>query len=124
MVNTESKGLLLASFKMTQIVLKSKRPYTELESVVLPCLKVAADMIHGGKEVVKKVVKYCPPFLLCFAFFRLFVPAGFARLSIVFTSAVYRCQLLGYVEFWQRMNGSHDLTVQFELPLYIFFRCC
>ena len=69
-------------------------------------------------------VKYCPPFLLCFAFFRLFVPAGFARLSIVFTSAVYRCQLLGYVEFWQRMNGSHDLTVQFELPLYIFFRCC
>ena len=57
MVNTESKGLLLASFKMTHVVLKSKRPYTELEPVVLPRLKVAADMIHGGKEAVKKVSK-------------------------------------------------------------------
>ena len=42
---------------MTHIVLKSKRPYTELESVVLPCLKVAADLIYGGKEAVKKVSK-------------------------------------------------------------------
>ena len=57
MVNTESKDLLLASFKMTHIVLKSKRPYTELESVVLPCVKVAAELIHGGKEAVKKVSK-------------------------------------------------------------------
>ena len=42
---------------MTHVVLKSKRPYTELESVVLPCLKVAADLIHGGKKAVKKVSK-------------------------------------------------------------------
>ncbi|XP_076061598.1 zinc finger BED domain-containing protein 5-like [Oratosquilla oratoria] len=27
----------------------------ELENVVLPCLEVAADLIHGGKEAVKKM---------------------------------------------------------------------
>ena len=42
---------------MTHVVLKSKDPYTELEFVVLPYLKVAADLIHGGKEAVKKVSK-------------------------------------------------------------------
>ena len=47
MVNKESKEFLLALFKMTHVVLKSKRPYTELESVVLPCLK----------EAIKKVSK-------------------------------------------------------------------
>ena len=52
-----NKELLLASFKMNHVVLKSKRLYTELESVVLPCFKVAADLIHGGKEAVKKVSK-------------------------------------------------------------------
>ena len=57
MVNTESKDRLLASFKMTHVVLKSKRPYTELEFVELPCLKVAAELIHGGEEAVKKVSK-------------------------------------------------------------------
>ena len=57
MVNTESKDFLLGSFKMTHVVLKSKRPYSELEFVVLPCLKVAADLIYGNKEAVMKVSK-------------------------------------------------------------------
>ena len=65
MVNTERKDLLLVSFKMTHVVLKSKCSYTELESLVLPSLKVAADLIHGGKKAVKKVSKICliPKFL-------------------------------------------------------------
>ena len=57
MMNKESKDVLLASFMMAYIVLKSKRPYTELEAVILPCLKIAADLIHGGKEAVNKVSK-------------------------------------------------------------------
>ena len=58
MMNKESKDVLLASFMMAHVVLKSKRPYTELEAViVLPCLKIAADLIHGGKEAVDKVSK-------------------------------------------------------------------
>ncbi|XP_066965460.1 SCAN domain-containing protein 3-like [Macrobrachium rosenbergii] len=41
---------------MTHIVLqKKKKPFTELENVVLPCLEVAADLIPGGKDAVKKV---------------------------------------------------------------------
>ena len=31
--------LVLASLQMAQIVMKRKRPYTELESVVIPCLE-------------------------------------------------------------------------------------
>ncbi|XP_064085393.1 protein FAM200A-like [Macrobrachium nipponense] len=34
---------------------REKKPFTELENVVLPCLEVAADLIHGGKDAVKKV---------------------------------------------------------------------
>ena len=57
MMNKESKDVLLALFMMAHVVLKSKRPYTELEAVILPCLKIAADLIHGGKEAVDKVSK-------------------------------------------------------------------
>ena len=57
MMNKESKDVLLASFMVAHVVLKSKRPYTELEAVILPCLKIAADLIHGGKEAVDKVSK-------------------------------------------------------------------
>lgn len=52
---SDTKSLTLASLKMTHIILQKKKPFTELESVVLPCLQVAADLIHGGKEAVKKV---------------------------------------------------------------------
>nr|XP_045611637.1 SCAN domain-containing protein 3-like [Procambarus clarkii] len=34
--------------------LTEKKPFTELKNVVLPCLEVAADLIHGGKDAVKK----------------------------------------------------------------------
>ena len=46
---------MLASFKMAHVVLKI--PYTELEAVILPFLKIVADLIHGGKEAVDKVSK-------------------------------------------------------------------
>ena len=42
---------------MAHVVLKSKPPYAEPESVVLSWLKVAADLIHGFKEAVSKVSK-------------------------------------------------------------------
>ncbi|XP_069169547.1 protein FAM200C-like [Procambarus clarkii] len=51
----DMKALTLASLKITHTVLQKKKPFTELENVALPCLEVAADLIHGGKDVVKKV---------------------------------------------------------------------
>nr|XP_045596426.1 protein FAM200A-like [Procambarus clarkii] len=39
----------------THIVLHIKKPFTELENVVLSCLEVAADLIRGEKDAVKKV---------------------------------------------------------------------
>ena len=39
---------------MSHHMMKVKRPYTELERVVLPCLEIAADLIHGGKKAVDK----------------------------------------------------------------------
>ncbi|XP_069192912.1 protein FAM200A-like [Procambarus clarkii] len=50
------KALTLASLKMTHIVLQ-KKSFTELENVVLPCLEVAADLIHGEKDAVKNVTQ-------------------------------------------------------------------
>ena len=54
-VKSANKDLVLASLKMAHVVMKRKRPYTELESVVLPCLEIAADILHGGKKAVTKV---------------------------------------------------------------------
>ena len=42
---------------MAHVLLKTKQPYTGLETVVLPCLKIAADLIHGGKNSVAKVAQ-------------------------------------------------------------------
>ena len=50
-----SEKLTLASFQMTHVLLKTKRPYTELQTVVLPCLKIAEALIHGGRNSVAKV---------------------------------------------------------------------
>ena len=47
-----NKKLLLASLKMSHHMMKVKRPHTELERVVLPCLEIA-DLIHGRKAVDK-----------------------------------------------------------------------
>ena len=34
--------------------MKRKCPYIELESVALPCLEIAAEILHGGKKTVSK----------------------------------------------------------------------
>ena len=57
MSEQDSEKLSLASFQMAHVLLKTKRPYTELETVVLPCLKIAADVIHGGENSVAKVAQ-------------------------------------------------------------------
>ena len=54
-MKSANKDLVLASLKMAHVVMKRKHPYTELESVVLPCLEIAADILHGGKKAVTKV---------------------------------------------------------------------
>ena len=53
--STQEKNLLLASLKMSHHMMKVKRPYTELERVVLPCLEIAADLIYGGEKEVNKI---------------------------------------------------------------------
>jgi len=32
--------------------MQRKRPHTELESVVIPCLEITADILHGGKKLL------------------------------------------------------------------------
>ena len=49
-----NKDLVFAFPKIAQIVMKQKRPYIELESVVFPCLKIAADILHGEKKLLAK----------------------------------------------------------------------
>ena len=55
MAKERNSDLVLASLQMAHVVMKRKRPYTELESVVLPCLEIAADTLHEGKKPVSKV---------------------------------------------------------------------
>ena len=42
-----------------------KKPYSEAESVIEPCLKIVANLLHGGKQVVDKVeyTVYCCPMI-------------------------------------------------------------
>ena len=51
----QDKNLLLATLKMSHHMMKAKCPYTKLERVVLPCLKIAADLIHGGEKEGNKI---------------------------------------------------------------------
>ena len=53
--STQDKRLLLASLKMSHHIMKLKRPHKELERVVLSCLEIAADLIHGGEKEVNKI---------------------------------------------------------------------
>ena len=48
---------MLAFLKIAYIVVKRNRLYTELESVVLPCLEIAADILYREKKTVGKVRK-------------------------------------------------------------------
>lgn len=49
---TLSEKVLSASFKMSQLIAKSKRPHTIDEKLIKPCLLNAAEEILG--EEVKK----------------------------------------------------------------------
>jgi len=56
-VKEGNNDLVLASLKMAYILMQRKRLYTELKSVVLPCLEITADILHGGKKAVDKVTQ-------------------------------------------------------------------
>ena len=59
--STQDKNLLLTSLKMSHHMMEAKPPYTELERVVLPCLEIGADLIHGSEKELNKI-KYIPLF--------------------------------------------------------------
>ena len=40
---------------MAYVITKIKRSYTELASVVLPCLEIAAESLHRRKKAIAKV---------------------------------------------------------------------
>ena len=42
---------------MSLVLLQNKLPFTVLENTILPCLKIAARLLHGGKSAVEKVKK-------------------------------------------------------------------
>ena len=53
--STHKENVSLASLKMSHHMMTVKRPYKELECVVLPCLEIAGDLIHGGIRAVEKI---------------------------------------------------------------------
>ena len=55
MAKKKNNNLVLASLQMAHVIMKRKRPYTELESVVLQCLEIAADTLNGGEKAIAKV---------------------------------------------------------------------
>jgi len=50
--------LVLAFLKMARILTQRKRPYTELEFVVLRCIAITADLPRGGKKLLIKQDKF------------------------------------------------------------------
>jgi len=42
-----NNDLVLASLKMAHIFMQTKHVYTGLKSVVLPCLEITDDFLHG-----------------------------------------------------------------------------
>ena len=54
MAKEKNNDLVLGSLGMLHIVKKRKRPCTELESVVIPCLEIAAGTLHGRKSPSQK----------------------------------------------------------------------
>ena len=48
-------ALLLSSFEIAHVLMQQRKPYTEAESVIKPCLKIIANLLHGGKNALKKV---------------------------------------------------------------------
>ena len=50
-----NNDLVFACLQIAHVVMKRKRPYTELESVVFPCHEIAADTLHEGKKAMARV---------------------------------------------------------------------
>ena len=48
-------ALLLFSFQIAHVLMQQRKPYTEAKSVIKPCLKIAANFLHGGKNASEKV---------------------------------------------------------------------
>lgn len=51
----EEKSLLMTSMEIAHILMKYKKPFTLAETVILPCLEIAAQHLHGGKKPLDKV---------------------------------------------------------------------
>ena len=49
------KPLVIASLKMTHVILREKRSYMDMEKIVKPCLSIAAEYLHGGSRAVERV---------------------------------------------------------------------
>ena len=47
--------LLLSSFQRAHVLMQQRKPSTEAESVIKPCLKIVANLLHGGKNGLEKV---------------------------------------------------------------------
>ena len=48
-------ALVLSSFQTAHVLMLQRKPYTEPESAITPCLKIVANLLHGGKNVLEKV---------------------------------------------------------------------
>ena len=54
--NLANKNALLeSSFQIAHVLMQQKKPYTEAESVIKPCLKIVANLLHGGQNALEKV---------------------------------------------------------------------
>ena len=110
--STQDKNLLLASFKMSHHMMKVKRPYTELERVVLPCLEIAADLIHGGEKKVKKI-KQVP-----------LSDTSVARRSSVISADIKEQliqKILKVSSFAMQLDESTDITSEAQLMVFCRF---
>ena len=60
MAKETNNDLVLAFLQMAH-VMKRNRLYIKLESVVLPCLEIAADTLHGEEKPLQKQGKFLYP---------------------------------------------------------------
>ena len=53
--SANKNALLLSSFQIAHVLMQQRKPYTEAESVIKPCLKIVANLLHGGKIALERV---------------------------------------------------------------------
>jgi len=53
--SASKKPLLLSSFHIARMLIKQKETFYEAESVIDPCLKVVANLLHSGKHAVDEL---------------------------------------------------------------------